>query len=215
MQATNHSYIKLIEELTKQGVLRTPAVIDAFKDIDRADFLLTIDKAQSMLNEPISIGYGQTISQPLTVAFMLELLLPQPGDKILDIGCGSGWTVALLSHLAGENGRIAGLEIVSELVNFSRENVSKYNYIESGRAEIFQADGKEGLSEFAPFDKILVSAAASFVPPELLKQLAIGGRLVIPVGGSWGGQDILQIKKLGENKFKTKKHPGFIFVPLV
>jgi len=203
----------LIEQLIKDGYLKTPEIIEAFKKIKREDFILPEFKEEAEANYPLPIGYGQTISQPLTVAFMLELLQPKKGDKILDIGSGSGWTTALLAEIVGEEGKVFGVEIISELKCFGEENTKKYNFVKSGRAVFVCGDGSKGLPQESPFDKIHVAAAAAKIPPALLNQLKIGGRLVIPVGIE--SQDMILVEKIGEKKYKEKKFPGFLFVPLV
>ncbi len=205
----------LIDDLIQSKCLKTPKIIDAFKKIKRKDFLLPEDKDSAEINSPLPIGYGQTISQPLTVAFMLEVLQPKKGDKVLDVGSGSGWTVALLSQIAGDDGKVYGIEKVKELKKFAENNVLKYNFIKKGIAKIIQGDGYKGFPEHAPFDKIIVAATAEKVPPALLKQLKAGGRLVIPVGRQYESQDIVVIDKIGKDKFKEKKYSGFVFVPLV
>ena len=199
---------QLIQNLVKKGVLKTPAIIEAFKKIDRVGFLLPQYRAVSYSDQPFPIGHGQTNSQPTTVAFMLELLQPQPGDKILDVGSGSGWTTTLLAHIVGEQGRVVGVEIVPELVAFGKRNLSKYDM---SWADISPATpGIIGWPQEAPYDKILVSAAPTQVPPGLLEQLEIGGRLVIPVINS-----IFKIDRVSEDNFDQKEFYGFNFVPLV
>ena len=201
---------QLIDELIKQGYLRTPHIIEAFKTIKRQDFVLEDLKDEADINAPLPIGYSQTISQPLTVAFMLELLQPKPGDKILDIGSGSGWQTAMLACIVGVNGKVFAIERIPELVEFGKNNVAKYNYIEKGIVEFICADGSKGLKEHAPFDKIIAAASAEKIPSQWKEQLKINGRLVTPVEGSiW-----LLIKK-GKDKFEEKEFPGFAFVPLV
>jgi len=169
-------------------------------------------KALSEIDEAMPIGHGQTISQPLTVAFMLEQLQPNPGDKILDIGSGSGWTTALLSHIVsqGKQGRVVAMEIIPELKKFGEKNVSKYGFVKKGVARFILANGSLGYKEEAPYDKILVSAAAGKVPKSLKKQLKTKGKMVMPVKNS-----ILTIIKNSEQEFKETKHEGFTFVPLV
>jgi len=205
----------LIVELINDGYLKTDRLISAFKKIKREDFVQKEDKREAHINAPLAIGHGQTISQPLTVAFMLELLQPQEGEKILDIGSGSGWTTALLAQLVGKEGRVYAFEIVPELKDFGEKNVAKYNFIKKGVVTIKQGDGSQGLPESAPFDKILVSAAAPEVPGELLVQLKVGGLIVIPVGRPYETQTIKRIKKTASDKFEEEDYPGFIFVPLV
>lgn len=207
--------MSLIDNLIFENYLKTPAITRAFKKIKRQDFLRPEDKNKAEINAPISIGYGQTISQPLTVALMLEFLQPQAGDKILDVGSGSGWTVALLAEIVGHNGKVYGIERISQLAQFAIDNISKYNFIEKGIVQIFCSDGYLGLPAYTPFDKIMVAAAAEEVPDQLLKQLKIGGNLVIPVGRQYQSQTIMVFNKTDQDKYQKKEYPGFVFVPLV
>lgn len=198
----------LIKELKSQGYLKTPAIIRAFLKIRRKDFMPDYLSHQEAENAPLPIGLGQTISQPLTVAFMLELLSPQAGQKILDVGSGSGWTSALLAEIVGPKGKVFALERLAELKEFGEKNAAKYNF---SNLEFFCRDGTKGLKKEAPFDRILVSAAAIEVPKALKDQLAVGGRMVIPTAA----QDIRLIEKIAKNQFKEKIYPGFVFVPLI
>ena len=195
--------------------MKTPEIIRAFKKIKREDFLLPEDKCKAKIDNALPIGYGQTISQPATVAFMLELLQPKSGDKILDVGSGSGWTTALLAEIVGKRGKIYGIERILELKNFGEQNLSKYNFIKKGKVTIIHGNGYAGLPEYAPFDKILVSAATLKTPPQLLSQLKVKGRMVIPIGRQYESQEIVLYKKTGKNKFKIEHFPGFVFVPLL
>jgi len=201
---------QLIDSLINDGYLKTPKIIEAFRAIDRVDFVPEDLKSEAYINAPLSIGRGQTISQPLTVAFMLELLQPQKEDKILDVGSGSGWQTALLAHIVGPKGRIFAIELILELIEFGKKNIAKYNFVEKGIVKFICADGSKGLPEEAPFDKIIAAAAAEEIPKAWKKQLKVGGRLVTPVGSS-----IWLLEKVGKNKFKEKEFPGFAFVPLV
>lgn len=200
----------LIESLIEEGWLKTPKIIEAFKRINRADFLPEGMKNLAHLNEALPIGFGQTISQPLVVAFMLELLDPQPGDKILDIGSGSGWTTALLAEIVGEKGKVIAIEVIPELKEFGEKNVAKYNFVEKGIAQFICGDGSKGWEKEAPFDKILVSASAKLCYPAWKEQLKIGGKIVTPIGTS-----IWLFKKISEKDFEEIEYPGFVFVPLV
>lgn len=201
---------RLINELILDGYLKTPAIIDAFRKIDRADFVPERLKSEAYINEPLPIGFGQTISQPLVVAFMLELLKPRPGQKILDIGLGSGWQTALLSHVVGEKGKVFGVEIIPELYEFGKENIAKYDFIKSGIAKIILSNGSVGMESEAPFDGIIAGAMAEKIPEILRRQLKVGGRMAIPARGSvW-----LLIRK-AENEFEEYEYPGFAFVPMV
>lgn len=200
----------LIRDLIYQGYLKTDRIIDAFSKIRRVDFVPEDLASAAQANIPLPIGQGQTISQPLTVAFVLEKLDPHPGNKILDIGSGSGWTTALLAHIVGKKGKVIGIERIKSLCDFGTNNISKYNFLSGGRAKIVCADGSRGYINEAPYDRILVSAATEKIPKEYKKQLAVGGRLVIPVGGS-----IWLVEKKSAKNFHEEEYPGFTFVPLV
>ena len=202
--------MSLIDSLIQEGWLKNPKIIEAFQKIKRIDFLPEEIKNLAELNEALAIGWGQTISQPLVVAFMVELLQPKIGDKILDIGSGSGWTTALLAEIVGEKGKVTAIEVIPELKEFGEKNVAKYNFIKKGVTKFICADGSKGYQKEAPFDKILASAAAREIPQTWKDQLKIGGKIVSPVGSSiW-----LLIKK-SENEFEKTEYPGFAFVPLI
>lgn len=215
----------LVDNLIKQGWLKTPRIITAFREIKRMDFLPEDMKDLAELNEALPIGFGQTISQPLTVAFMIELLKPELGDKILDIGSGSGWTSALLAEIVGEKGKVIAIEIIPELMEFGKKNVEKYNFLEKGIAEFICTDGSKGYQKEAPYDKVLASASvhphtnifgggARRIPQAWKEQLKIGGRIVTPIESSiW-----LLIKNPptgGRKEFEETEYPGFAFVPLI
>lgn len=213
----------LSDYLISVGYLKTPIIIDAFSKIKRADFLPKELKNIANLDEALPIGEGQTISQPAVVAFMLELLSPKPGNKILDVGSGSGWTSALLSYIVSngkknKKGRVLAIEIKEKLKNFGEKNTAKYNFVDGGIAEFFCGDGTKDLEKGEVFDRILVSAAAKDVPQGLKNHLKIGGRLVIPIMDRkeefFSQQSIWLFEKKEKNKFKKTKYPGFIFVPL-
>lgn len=198
---------KLVQELVKSGVLRTPEIITAFNAVDRANFVLQEYSAEAYEDYPLPIYDGQTISQPTTVAFMLELLAPQRGEKILDVGSGSGWTTALLAHIVGPSGSVIGVERIPELVRFGQENILKYDL---PQARILPASNLLGLPKEAPFDRILVSAAGEALPHELVAQLKDGGIMVIPILDA-----VWHIIKKESGETETTRYPGFAFVPLI
>lgn len=206
----------LVDSLIQEGWLKTDAIKEAFLKIKREDFLPDDIKKLAELNEALPIGFGQTISQPLVVAFMLEQLQPKPGEKILDIGSGSGWTTALLAHIVSQKGisrrkgRITAVEVVPELKEFGEKNLAKYDFIKKGIVKIFSADASRGYPEEAPFDKILASAACREIPSAWKEQIKVGGKIVAPVGSS-----IWTILKKSENEFEEIEYPGFVFVPLI
>ncbi len=197
----------LIASMIENGVLHSPHIIEAFSAIDRKYFIPEEFKDHIYIDRPLPIGKDQTISQPSTVAFMLERLEPKRGDKILDIGSGSGWTTALLCHIVGDEGSVLGLERVDELVKKGQENLARLNLPEHCRIE---KAGKDLGKPTEQYDKILVSASAEEIPEELFAQLKVGGILVIPVKNS-----IFRFKKISESKVEAQEFPGFVFVPLI
>lgn len=200
--------MSLIDFLVKNKWLKTPIIIQAFEQVNREDFMPEEVKGFSEENEAIPIGSGQTISQPLTVAFMLEQLEPKEEDNILDVGSGSGWTTALLSFIVGNKGKVTAIEVIPELKEFGEKNAAEF--VKKGIAKFILGDGSLGYKKEAPYDKILVSASASKVPLALKEQLKVGGRMVIPVKES-----IFTIIKKSEKEFEQIEHEGFVFVPLV
>jgi protein-L-isoaspartate(D-aspartate) O-methyltransferase len=201
-----NSNSSLINHLINSDALRSSNIIEAFKHIDRIDFVLDPTVSDVYEDYPLQIGYQQTISQPTTVAMMLEMLSPKEGQKILDIGSGSGWTTALLSYIVGDRGSVIGLERVDSLVEFGNNNLKKYRF---KNAKIIQAGDELGVVG-EKFDRILVSAAAGEFPSELAHQLKTGGKLVIPVESS-----IYEITKKENGELKAIEHYGFRFVPLI
>ena len=196
---------RLIAHLKNRGVIRSRTLEKAFLQIDRKDFILPRDRPVAYGDYPLPIGWGQTISQPYTVAFMLTLLDVKPGQTILDIGSGSGWTTALLAYLTGRDGMVLGLERVPQLVAFGKANLASYQFSQAEIRQALPQLGQPGSS----FDRILVSASASLFPEELIEQLNPGGNLVIPVGHS-----IWKILNQ-EGRILREEFFGFSFVPLI
>ena len=182
-------------------------VTRAFLKTPRQDFLPDSVRHQAAADIPLPIGFGVTNSQPSTVRMMLGWLGVKPGDKILDVGSGSGWTTGLLCALTGKNGEVYAVEVIPELMVIGEQNVKKLNI---KNARFFKAGRQVGLPEYAPYERILVSAAAAEVPGQLLSQLKPGGKMVIPVR-----DEILEISKKSEADFEIKPHYGFAFVPLI
>lgn len=200
-----YSYAELIDNLHKQGALRHPRVLAAFKATPRVRFLSEEMKHQAGEDVALPIGYEQTNSQPYTVAFMLELLEVDPKMRVLDVGCGSGWTSALLGYLVEEEGSVIGTEIVPELAHMADANTKRFSNI-----HIEHTEDILGYPSQAPYDRILVSAGAEELPQVLLEQLKIGGIMVIPIGNS-----IYKITKYSDEDIEQEEHPGFMFVPLI
>lgn len=179
----------------------------AFARASRSAFLPDTVRHLAGSDRPVMIGHDATCSQPSTVARMLELLDVQPGDRVLDVGAGSGWTCALLVALAGDDGQVVGVERVEELVAFATDNLRSVGLA----TEVVHATpGTLGLPSRAPFDRILVSADLGRRPHELVAQLADGGRLVAPVA------DVMTVVDLRSDEPTVREDAGrYAFVPLV
>jgi len=185
-----------------------PRVLDAFAEVPRHAFLPDTLRAAAYINRPLPIGHGQTISQPYIVALMTDLLDPQPDDIVLEIGTGSGYQAAVLAKLVKQ---VYSLEIVAALAEQASERLRRLGY---GNIEVRQGDGHAGWPEHAPFDAIIVTAAAPDIPPVLIEQLKPGGRFLIPVGSRYSGQDLLLIEKDRHGRVSRKSVLPVIFVPL-
>ncbi|MGE5151016.1 MAG: protein-L-isoaspartate(D-aspartate) O-methyltransferase [Rhodospirillaceae bacterium] len=196
----------VVEQLRARGIA-DERVLAAMERIPRHEFLDPGARAQAYDDCPLPIGAGQTISQPYIVALMLQALAPAPTDTVLEIGTGSGYVAALLSELAA---RVISIERVPTLAALADRTLRALGY---HNVEVLTADGSLGLPEQAPFDAILVSAAAPAVPAPLVAQLADGGRLVAPLGGPVL-QELTLIRKLG-GETSVSVLEGCRFVPLV
>jgi protein-L-isoaspartate(D-aspartate) O-methyltransferase len=182
------------------------AVAAAFEAVPRTGFLPRLARGRASYDGPIGIGRGQTNSQPRTVADMLRLLDVLPGQRVLDVGAGSGWTTALLAHLVRPTGEVLGVELEPDLVRWGSENLAR---TDQPWASIRQArEGVLGLPEAAPYDRILVSAEPETLPDELVAQVGGGGRLVIPVDGT-----MLLVVRVGD-RLEVTRHGWYRFVPL-
>ena len=199
------SHHQLSVYLQRRGVLVSPLLIESFNTIDRKDFVPSSMRDEAYEDYPLFIGAGQTISQPYTVAFMLELLELKESDTVLDIGCGSGWTTALLAQTAG-SGFVTGIERIPQLLDLARNNLKKYHF---ANIKLKIAGKTLGIPE-ETFDKILVSAAAEELPLELVRQLNPGGIMVIPIQN-----EIAVIYKHEDGSFQQNDFYGFRFVPLI
>lgn len=201
-------YDALLENLVDEGYITTPEYIEAFRQVRRDSFLPEGMELEASVNAPLPIGHDQTISQPLTVAFMLEMLSPQAGNTVLDIGSGSGWTTALLAQIVGPSGHVYAVELIPELYAFGQANVAKYQF---KNVTMLCGDGTKGMLEHGPFDRIQVAAAAKKIPQVLLDQLKVGGKMIIPTQA----EDLRLVERVSKKEYKTKIFPGFLFVPLI
>jgi protein-L-isoaspartate(D-aspartate) O-methyltransferase len=187
-------------------VVGADRVAGAFAAVPREWFLPERERERAAYDGPIEIGHGQTNSQPRTVEAMLQLLAVRPGDRVLDVGCGSAWSTALLAHLTGPGGTVLGLELEPDLVEFGRANLARGDW---PWARIEQAaPGVLGHPEGAPYDRILVSAEAGRLPTELVAQLGEEGRMVVPVAGE------MALVEQVAGAARVTRHGHYRFVPL-
>jgi len=184
------------------------AVLDALRTVPRHAFVPPEQQAHAYANRPLPIGYGQTISQPYIVALMSDLLETGATDSVLEIGTGSGYQAAILSALVA---RVSTIEIVPQLGESARAVLQQLGY---DNVEVRIGDGYYGWEERAPFDAIIVTAAASHVPPPLVSQLKPGGRMIIPVGSRFLVQELLLVEKSGAGEVSTRQILPVAFVPL-
>src|SRR3989344_990171 len=199
----------LLKYWKKINLIKDRKLIEAFKKIKREDFILEKDLKRSYGDYPLDIGHGQTISQPSTIMIMTQALELKEGDKVLEIGTGSGYQATIISELIGKNGRVYTTEIINELVNFARENLKKAKI---KNVEVIKKDGGSGLKKFAPYDKIILTAACSKIPDVLIEELKDPGILIAPVGPLYMQEMIKIIKKSGNIENINLGH--FVFVPL-
>ena len=193
------------DQIEKRGV-SDKLVLKAMRNVKRHLFVPEERMAEAYNDGPLPIGYGQTISQPYIVAYMTEVIQPKPEFKVLEIGTGSGYQAAVLAEIVKE---VYTIEIVTELANAATQRLKKLGY---SKVKVKQADGYYGWKENGPYDAIIVTAAAEFVPPPLIEQLKENGKIVIPIGSPFMTQTLMLIEKNGK-KIKTKNLLPVRFVP--
>ncbi len=199
----------LVTSLVATRTLRTPRIIDAFQKVPRYQFVPAgSQKGAASLDAALPIGEGQTVSQPTTVAIMLELLKPRRGERVLDVGTGSGWQAALLGHLVGPEGRVYSVERLPFLAQEARERLARLGH---ANVDVLLGDATRGLPEHAPYDVIAVAAESARVPAVFLEELANGGRLLQPISGA----GLRVLRKDASGAVRAEGIPGFVFVPLV
>lgn len=197
----------LIESLRQKGF--SDEILNAFSKVERGNFISEDLKEQAYEDTALPLGNHQTISQPYTIAMMFSLLGLRKNQKVLEIGSGCGYALALLSEIVGEKGNVFGIEIIKDLFEKSKKNLRKY-----GNVKIYNRNGRLGLKEKAPFDRILISAASDEIPKHLISQLKENGIIVAPIL-SESDHSLISFEKI-KGKLKTKQEiPGFVFVPLV
>jgi protein-L-isoaspartate(D-aspartate) O-methyltransferase len=195
-------------ELRDLGI-RDEAVLAAMRSVPREEFVDGEQRPHAYRNATLPIGGGQTISQPLIVALMIEAARVSADDRVLEIGTGSGYAAAVLARIVKD---VFTVERLPELAESAAERLHRLGY---SNVHVLVGDGTRGWSEKAPFDAIIVSAAAPQVPPALLQQLCLGGRLVIPVGEDRESQELVRVVRRGVDEFDREDLGGVRFVPLI
>lgn len=199
---------KLVEILVEKGI-KDENVLEAINTIPRHQFLDSSFLKFAYQDQAFPIGSGQTISQPYTVAFQTELLDIKKGDKVLEVGTGSGYQACVLAEVGA---KVFTIERQKKLFEKTKKLLELLRY---RKIKTFYGDGYKGLPTFGPFDKAIVTAGAPFIPKDLLNQLKIGGKLVIPVDLEPGLQEMICITRVSETEFEQRKHGQFRFVPLL
>jgi protein-L-isoaspartate(D-aspartate) O-methyltransferase len=189
--------------------VRDRATLAAMRVVPRHEFVPTDERDRAYGDHPLPIGYGQTISQPYIVAYMTEVLRAKPGMRILEVGTGSGYQAAVLAEIGA---RVYTIEIFQALATAARERLKRLGY---DSVEVRHGDGHFGWSEAAPFDAVIVTAAAGFIPPALVEQLRPGGRMVIPVGSVYGVQNLILVEKDEGGRISTENLLPVRFVPML
>ncbi len=207
----------LIRRLQNSGYLSTQEMERAVRTVPREEFVHPSNRQYAYRDTPLSIGLGQTISAPHMCVIMCEGLKLKPGHKVLEVGAGSGYHAALCAEMIAPAdsptpGHVYTIEIVKGLIEFARSNLERTGY--SDRVTLIHGDGGLGLPEYAPFDRILVAAAAPTVPEPLVDQLAPGGVMLIPIGGRGLFQELLMIEKDEDGNISHRNWGGVAFVPL-
>lgn len=198
----------MVAHIESQGVADS-ATLAAMRAVPRHEFVPANYRSRAYGDHPLPIGYGQTISQPYVVAYMTEKLAPRPGMKVLEVGTGSGYQAAVLVAVGCE---VYTMELFEALARGARARLERLDY---SNAQVRHADGNHGWPEEAPFDAIIVTAAAGHIPPALIAQLKPGGTLIIPVGSVYGVQNLILVEKDDDGDTRTRTLLPVRFVPLL
>ncbi|MBC7086695.1 MAG: protein-L-isoaspartate O-methyltransferase [Methanomethylovorans sp.] len=199
---------ELVARLKSHGI--SEKVLRAILNVPRHLFVPPVHMSSAYLDIPLNIGYGQTISAPHMVAIMCNLLDLQEGHKVLEVGAGSGYNAAVIAEIIGNTGKVYSTERIPELVRYSKNNLKAAGY---SNVEVFHSDGSIGLPEYAPYDRICVTASAPSIPEPLVHQLKAGGKMVIPLGQMF--QSLYLVIKEEDGTVTSKEWGGVVFVPLI
>jgi protein-L-isoaspartate(D-aspartate) O-methyltransferase len=199
---------RMVDLIERRGVEHA-ATLAAMRAIPRDEYVPDEHRNRAYGDYPVPIGYGQTISQPYIVAYMTEILRPVPGMKVLEVGTGSGYQASVLAQIRCE---VYTIEIFEALAQSARERLARLGFED---VKIRHGDGHFGWPEAAPFDAVIVTAAAGFIPPALVEQLKPGGRMVIPVGSVYGVQNLILVEKDESGEVRTRNLLPVRFVPML
>ncbi|NBC19377.1 MAG: protein-L-isoaspartate(D-aspartate) O-methyltransferase [Bacteroidetes bacterium] len=197
---------QMVQRQVERRGITTEAVLEAMRQVPRHEFVPQSQASHAYEDRPLPIGYGQTISQPYIVAYMTELVQPDPDDRVLEVGTGSGYQAAVLAEIVDQ---VYTVEIIPELAATAAQRLDRLGY---DAVTVKHADGYYGWEEHAPYDAIVVTAAAEHVPPPLIEQLKDGGRMVIPVGSPFYTQTLMLVEKEGD-QVTTRSLTPVRFVP--
>ena len=209
MKTTTELRERLVAKQIEARGVRDPRVLAAMRSVPREVFVAKHLRDEAYEDTPLPIGSGQTISQPFIVAYMLEALALHGGEKVLEVGAGSGYAAAVLSKIAGE---VFTIERIAELAQLAVTNLRDANCM---NVHVRHGDGTEGWIDEAPFDAILVSAGAPSLPKSLMRQLKVGGHMVVPIGAGQHYQELVRITRIGGDEFEREDIADVRFVPLI
>ena len=199
----------MVERQLRRRGITEPDILDAFRAVPREEFV-NLDQAHLVYGDhPLPIEAGQTISQPYIVALMIQAAAIKPGDRVLEVGAGSGYAAAIISRIAE---KVIAIERQHELVEIARERMRRLGF---GNVEIVEGDGTKGWRDEAPYDAILAAASGSHVPRALIEQLASNGRIVMPIGDPGRVQELIKVTKEEDGILKQESLGGVRFVPLI
>jgi protein-L-isoaspartate(D-aspartate) O-methyltransferase len=201
--------LRMVSTTIEAQGIQDSLTLHAMRTVPRHEFVLPADRRRAYGDHPLPLTHGQTISQPYIVAFMTELLKPRQGMKVLEVGTGSGYQAAVLAEAGAQ---VFTVEIIGALATSAEERLQRLGFT---NVRTRHADGFFGWQEEAPFDRIIVTAAAGHIPPPLIEQLKPGGRMVIPVGSVYGIQNLIEVQKTEEGEVVTRVMLPVRFVPLL
>jgi protein-L-isoaspartate(D-aspartate) O-methyltransferase len=201
--------LAMVERHIAAEGIKDSATLRAMREVPRHELVPPELRDEAYENHPLPIGYGQTISQPYIVGYMTEIVRPRPGMRVLEVGTGSGYQAAVLAATGAE---VYSIEIFRALADTARARLARLGY---RNVTIRHGDGHDGWPEAAPFDAILVTAAAGHIPPALTRQLKPGGRMVIPVGSVYGAQYLILVEKNAKGALRTRNMLPVAFVPML